>query len=116
MGPSTFTYDQKTTQRRSIGRKQQAAEGNLGAGGLRLPGRGCPALRRDVAPSCAERNVRHCNHADDGANGRYWHDQIVPHLGKDGIEYVGPVDDRQKNDLLGKAAATLVPVQWGELV
>ena len=46
------------------------------------------------------------NHADDDSeNGRYWCNEIVPHLGQDGIEYVGPVDDVQKNELLGNAAA-----------
>jgi glycosyltransferase involved in cell wall biosynthesis len=54
------------------------------------------------------------NHAEDGDNGRYWHEQVRPHLGTGGIEYVGPVDDRQKDDLLGAAAALLVPVQWEE--
>jgi glycosyltransferase involved in cell wall biosynthesis len=54
------------------------------------------------------------NHAEDGDNGRYWHEQVKPHLGTDGVEYVGPVDDVQKNALLGRAAALLVPVQWDE--
>ncbi|WOD41519.1 glycosyltransferase [Nodosilinea sp. E11] len=44
----------------------------------------------------------------------YWESQIAPHLGKDGIEYVGPVDDRQKNELLGQAAAMVVPIEWDE--
>jgi glycosyltransferase involved in cell wall biosynthesis len=54
------------------------------------------------------------NHAEDGENGRYWNEQIRPWLGRDGVEYVGPVDDRQKNELLGLASAMLVPVQWEE--
>lgn len=54
------------------------------------------------------------NHSANPAEAEYWRTQIVPHLGKDGIEYVGPVDDHQKNELLGRAAALLVPVQWGE--
>ncbi len=54
------------------------------------------------------------NHALEGANGQYWREEIEPHLGRDGIEYVGPVDDTQKNELLGRAAAMLVPVQWDE--
>lgn len=54
------------------------------------------------------------NHADDGMNGRYWREQIEPNIGRNGIEYVGPVDDRQKDELLGAAAALLVPVQWEE--
>jgi glycosyltransferase involved in cell wall biosynthesis len=53
------------------------------------------------------------NHFDSGENGRYWSAQIEPHLGRD-VEYVGPVDDVRKNELLGGAAAMLVPVQWEE--
>ncbi len=55
------------------------------------------------------------NHADDaGEHGRYWREEIVPHLGHDGVEYVGPVDDTQKNRLLGQAAAMIVPIEWEE--
>ena len=55
------------------------------------------------------------NHADDdGEHGRYWRDEILPHLGRDGVEYVGPVDDAQKNRLLGQAAAMIVPIEWEE--
>ncbi|MGD1874830.1 MAG: glycosyltransferase [Mastigocoleus sp.] len=45
---------------------------------------------------------------------RYWEEEIAPHLGKDGIEYVGAVNDTQKNELLGKAAAMIVPIEWDE--
>lgn len=44
----------------------------------------------------------------------YWQEAIAPHLGRDGIEYVGPVNDQQKNELLGQAAAMVVPIQWEE--
>lgn len=44
---------------------------------------------------------------------RYWQDEIEPHLG-DRIRYVGPVNDTQKNALLGQAAAMVVPIQWDE--
>ena len=55
------------------------------------------------------------NHADDdGEHGRYWREEIVPYLGHDGVEYVGPVDDIQKNRLLGQAAAMIVPIEWEE--
>ena len=55
------------------------------------------------------------NHADDDSeHGRYWREEIVPHLGHDGIGYVGPVDDVQKNRLLGQAAAMIVPIEWEE--
>jgi glycosyltransferase involved in cell wall biosynthesis len=44
---------------------------------------------------------------------KYWNEKVEPEIGN-GVEYVGAVDDRQKNELLGKAAALLVPVQWDE--
>ncbi len=54
------------------------------------------------------------NYSTTGVERRYWEEEIVPHLGKDGIEYVGTVNDEQKNLLLGKAAAMIVPIQWEE--
>jgi glycosyltransferase involved in cell wall biosynthesis len=44
----------------------------------------------------------------------YWKSEIEPFVNKDGIEYVGPVNDEQKNDLLGSAAAMIVPIEWDE--
>src|SRR5262249_54158806 len=43
----------------------------------------------------------------------YWTREIAPQLGG-GVEYVGPVDDAQKNVLLGMAAAMIVPIEWNE--
>ncbi|HAJ61122.1 MAG TPA: glycosyltransferase family 4 protein [Cyanobacteria bacterium UBA8543] len=54
------------------------------------------------------------NHGTSGEEGRYWQEEIVPHLGQDGIEYIGTVNDEQKNALLGKAAAMIVPIEWEE--
>ena len=54
------------------------------------------------------------NRIEQGEAASYWEEQIKPHLGKDGIEYVGPVDDRQKSALLGQAAALVVPIEWEE--
>jgi glycosyltransferase involved in cell wall biosynthesis len=54
------------------------------------------------------------NHADSGPEGDYWRQKIEPEIGRDGIEYVGPVDDLQKDELLGRARAMLVPIQWNE--
>ncbi len=54
------------------------------------------------------------NYSTTGEEGRYWQEEIVPHLGRDGIEYVGSVNDEQKNALLGKAAAMIVPIEWEE--
>jgi glycosyltransferase involved in cell wall biosynthesis len=51
------------------------------------------------------------NH-EEGEN--YWKTEIEPFLNKDGIEYVGPVNDAEKNELLGSAAAMMVPIEWDE--
>ena len=53
------------------------------------------------------------NHAESGPERDYWANEIAPQIGG-AIEYVGPVDDRQKNDLLGQAAALIVPIEWNE--
>jgi glycosyltransferase involved in cell wall biosynthesis len=44
----------------------------------------------------------------------YWETEIAPWLGRDGIFYAGPLDDARKSELLGRAAALLVPVAWEE--
>jgi glycosyltransferase involved in cell wall biosynthesis len=45
---------------------------------------------------------------------RYFAERVRPHL-KDGtINYVGPVDDVTKNQLLGQSAALLMPLLWEE--
>ncbi|MCY6489316.1 glycosyltransferase [Leptolyngbya sp. GGD] len=54
------------------------------------------------------------NYSTTGEAGQYWREEIEPHLGKDGIEYVGAVNDQQKNELLGQAAAMIVPIEWDE--
>lgn len=55
------------------------------------------------------------NHAEDNTvSGRYWRDEILPRVGRDGIEYVGAVNDSDKNKLLGQAAAMIVPIEWEE--
>jgi len=54
------------------------------------------------------------NHGTSGEAGDYWRDVIEPEIGRDGVEYVGPVDDVAKNLLLGQAAAMVVPIEWDE--
>lgn len=53
------------------------------------------------------------NHGTSGEEGRYWASEIEPQLGP-GVEYVGAVNDSQKNELLGQAAAMIVPIEWDE--
>lgn len=54
------------------------------------------------------------NHAESGHEFDYWKREIEPWIGRDGIEYVGPVNDEQKNKVLGNARAMVVPIQWDE--
>ena len=66
-----------------------------------------------VARRTGRRLIIAGNHANSGPEFDYWTDEIAPHLGG-AIEYVGPVDDQQKNALLGQAAALIVPIEWNE--
>lgn len=44
----------------------------------------------------------------------FFREKIEPHLDGEQIRYVGPVDDDEKNALLGRAAAFLMPIEWEE--
>lgn len=44
----------------------------------------------------------------------YFNQFVKPHLSNPLIEYVGPVNDQQKKELLQKAKAFLFPIQWEE--
>lgn len=68
----------------------------------------------EVAKKTGRRLLIAGNYSTVGEAGKYWKEEILPHLDKDGIEYVGTVDDVQKNKLLGQAAAMIVPIEWNE--
>lgn len=69
----------------------------------------------EIARRTGRRLIIAGNHSErDDPEGLYWREKIAPEVGKGGIEYVGPVDDVQKNALLGGARAMLVPIQWDE--
>ena len=68
----------------------------------------------EVAKRSGRRLLIAGNHTGEGEAGAYWRSVILPELGKNGIEYVGPVGDREKNQLLGSALALVVPVEWDE--
>jgi glycosyltransferase involved in cell wall biosynthesis len=44
----------------------------------------------------------------------FFRERIEPHVDDGQIRYVGPVDDEEKNELLGRAAAFLMPIEWKE--
>ncbi|MDP2376446.1 glycosyltransferase [Reyranella sp.] len=68
----------------------------------------------EIARRTKRRLVIAGNHTETGEEGAYWREQIEPWIGRDGIEYVGPVNDAQKSELLGRAQAMVVPIQWEE--
>jgi glycosyltransferase involved in cell wall biosynthesis len=68
----------------------------------------------EIAKQAGRRLLIAGNHSDSGPESEYWSAVIKPQLGRAGIEYIGPVDDKSKNELLGSAAAMVVPIQWDE--
>lgn len=68
----------------------------------------------DIARKAGRRLILAGNRGTDGEGAAYWQKEIEPFIGKDGIEYIGPVNDQQKRRLLGQAAAMIVPIEWDE--
>ncbi len=68
----------------------------------------------EIAKRSGRRLLIAGNRVEQGSGQGYFAREIEPHLGKDGIEYIGAVNDEQKNRLLGQAAAMIVPIQWDE--
>src|SRR5438874_12419754 len=64
----------------------------------------------EIARRTGRRLIIAGNHVETGHEADYWRQQIEPWIGRDGIEYVGPVDDAQKSALLGRARALVVAV------
>src|SRR4029450_13695477 len=48
------------------------------------------------------------------AENRYFNETIKPLLDQNNVEFVGEVNDRQKQTFLGNAAALLFPIDWPE--
>jgi glycosyltransferase involved in cell wall biosynthesis len=44
----------------------------------------------------------------------YFRSEIEPLLALPGVEYIGEIDDRRKNEFLGEARALLFPINWPE--
>lgn len=45
---------------------------------------------------------------------QFFHEQVEPHLDGEQIRWIGPVNDQQKQTLLGDAEALLFPIRWDE--
>jgi len=68
----------------------------------------------EIAKRSGRRLIIAGNHFEEGEFGDYWRQKILPEIGMNRIEHVGPVNDQQKNELLGQAAAMVVPIEWNE--
>ena len=66
-----------------------------------------------IAQTTGRRLIIAGNRSSKPEVNRYFIDLVEPHLSEQ-ITYVGPVNDVQKNELLGKAAAFLMPIEWDE--
>lgn len=44
----------------------------------------------------------------------YYKERVAPHIDSQNINFIGPVDDEQKNKLLGESTALLMPVLWDD--
>ena len=73
-----------------------------------------PHVAIEVARQSGRSLVIAGNVPDDEASKTYFNVHIKPHLDGKHIQYIGPVNDAEKNALLGSAYAFLMPVLWNE--
>jgi glycosyltransferase involved in cell wall biosynthesis len=73
-----------------------------------------PDMAIDIARASGRRLILAGNRAAAGPERDFWERRIAGRIGRDGVEWVGEVNDAQKNELLGRAAALVVPIQWDE--
>jgi glycosyltransferase involved in cell wall biosynthesis len=92
------------------------APGAGGGGYLLFLGRIAPEKRPDRAIEIAKRACLPLKIAAkvDPADQRYFHEHIEPLLADPLIEFVGEVNDAQKQVLLGDALALVFPIDWPE--
>ena len=50
----------------------------------------------------------------DEVDRKYFEEEIAPLLSGEGVEFVGEINERQKQDFLGNAIAMLFPIDWPE--
>jgi glycosyltransferase involved in cell wall biosynthesis len=96
--------------------KDLLAEGDGEGGYLAFLGRICPEKRPDLAIRIALESGRTLRIAAkvDKVDRTYFEHEIRPLLDAPGIDYIGEIDDRQKSEFLGNAAALLFPIDWPE--
>jgi glycosyltransferase involved in cell wall biosynthesis len=93
-----------------------AFSANRGEGYLAFLGRICPEKRPDRAIEIAKRAGVQLKIAAkvDKVDQAYFEEEIRPLLGDPLIEYVGEINDGEKQAFLGGAMALLFPIDWPE--
>ena len=71
-------------------------------------------LAIDIARQTGKKLIIAGNVPVDAISQQYFQNQVQPYLDDEQIHYIGPVNDAQKNQLLGSAAAFLMPILWDE--
>jgi glycosyltransferase involved in cell wall biosynthesis len=71
-------------------------------------------LAIEIARQAGRKLVLAGNRVEAGDNTGYFEAQVAPHIDGQTVTYIGPVDDAAKNDVLGKAAALVMPIVWDE--
>jgi glycosyltransferase involved in cell wall biosynthesis len=67
----------------------------------------------EIAKATGRKLIIAGNRSGDPLIDRYFEEQVEPHF-SERIRYIGPVNDLQKNKLLGEAAALMMPIDWDE--
>lgn len=67
-----------------------------------------------IARASGRRLVIAGNRVDSAEARAYFESAIAPHLDGQAVDWVGPVDDADKDALLGAGAALLMPLGWDE--
>jgi glycosyltransferase involved in cell wall biosynthesis len=73
-----------------------------------------PDVAIEIARLSGRRLIIAGNRAESGAERAFWDSRIAPFVGRGGVEWVGEVNDERKIELLGRAAALVVPIRWDE--
>jgi glycosyltransferase involved in cell wall biosynthesis len=73
-----------------------------------------PHLAIKIAKRAGRRLILAGNCAERGPDRDYFDRVVQPLVDGTDVRWIGPVNDAQKNELLGAAVALLVPIQWDE--
>lgn len=71
-------------------------------------------LAIEAAKKSGRRLIIAGNVPEEKIHKEYFKAMVKPHIDGRDVVYVGPVDDAQKNNLLSRSAALLMPITWNE--